>query len=134
MTYLFDTSVIIDLLRGDTKIASFIAEQDQDVLTTSSLCLFEIYRGIYKVRDMQTRAKAHKQVEDLMQSFSSVISCDTSVSESAGKIWADVTRRGEVIDDIDILIAAAAKSANATLVTRNTKHFSRVSGLNTLQI
>ena len=46
-----------------------------------------------------------------------------------GRIRADLQRRGKLIGSLDMLIAAHAKSERLTLVTNNTREFSRVDGL-----
>jgi tRNA(fMet)-specific endonuclease VapC len=46
-----------------------------------------------------------------------------------GQIRADLKRRGVTIGPLDTLIAAHALALGATLVSNNTGHFSRVSGL-----
>ena len=38
-------------------------------------------------------------------------------------------RKGEKIEDFDLLIAATALSLNYVLVTNNTKHYKRLEGL-----
>jgi tRNA(fMet)-specific endonuclease VapC len=38
-------------------------------------------------------------------------------------------KKGEVIEDFDLLIAATALSLNYTLVTNNVRHFERIRGL-----
>ena len=50
-------------------------------------------------------------------------------SEEYARIRGDLERAGTPIGVLDMMIAAAAKVAGATLVTNNTAHFSRVKGL-----
>ncbi len=47
----------------------------------------------------------------------------------AAQIRCDVVRRGQPIGPYDVLIAAHARSLQATLVTHNTGEFGRVQGL-----
>ena len=54
------------------------------------------------------------------------ISC-RSIQEAAahyGKIRQELSRRGELIGPLDLLIAAHARSRDATLVTNNEREFS----------
>lgn len=44
-------------------------------------------------------------------------------------IRATLEVQGQLIGDMDMLIAAVAKAEGLTLVTNNTAHFSRVAGL-----
>ncbi len=49
------------------------------------------------------------------------------------EIRALLTRRGELISDFDILIAATALHYNLTVLTFNYRHFSRIPDLNLYQ-
>ena len=51
------------------------------------------------------------------------------VSRSFGDVKADLERRGERVDDFDVAIAAHAIAHDATVVTRNTRHFARIRSL-----
>lgn len=46
-----------------------------------------------------------------------------------GKIRAELEGKGEIISHTDIQIASIALANDLTLITRNIKHFSRISGL-----
>jgi tRNA(fMet)-specific endonuclease VapC len=47
----------------------------------------------------------------------------------AADIYADLYKRGELIADADILIAASALANSLGVVTNNERHFRRISGL-----
>ncbi len=47
----------------------------------------------------------------------------------AGDILAEMKKTGRMIGIEDVLIAASAISNNFTMVTANTRHFSRIKGL-----
>jgi len=53
----------------------------------------------------------------------------TEVARIGSRIRRDLRRRGKMIGDFDILIAATALEAGRALVTENTRHFKRVEGL-----
>jgi tRNA(fMet)-specific endonuclease VapC len=50
-------------------------------------------------------------------------------AENYGRIRHALEREGKIIGAMDLLIAAHALALSATLVTNNAAHFSRVSGL-----
>jgi tRNA(fMet)-specific endonuclease VapC len=58
-----------------------------------------------------------------------VLSLDDKVMDYFGKFKAELRRKGQLIGDIDLLIASVAVSNNLTLVTNNTRHFERISEL-----
>ena len=48
----------------------------------------------------------------------------------SSEIYSKLRTKGELIDDIDLLIAGVAIENEMILVTNNTSHFGRISGLN----
>jgi tRNA(fMet)-specific endonuclease VapC len=60
-----------------------------------------------------------------------VMSFDDAAAGRFATIAAALARRGEPIGTFDTLLAAHALSLRLTLVTNNTRHFERVSGVET---
>jgi len=53
----------------------------------------------------------------------------TDTGEYYGKIRSDLQKKGKIIGNNDLWIAAHALASRVTLVTNNTKEFKRISGL-----
>jgi predicted nucleic acid-binding protein len=87
--------------------------------------LMELYYGAYK---SSHRAKNLARVRTLAREFT-LVGLDEGQAETFGQIKADIERQGLPLDDMDIMIAAAALSHNLVLVTNNIRHFSRIKGL-----
>lgn len=133
MTYLLDTSILIDLLRVKPVAQAFINDHENDTILTSCICEAEVYEGIYreKAEDFLTKRLTFQK---LLEKFTPIVPFDSRQAEAAGKIRADLAVRGSLIGDLDILIAAAAISQNATLVTKNIKHFEKIPGLQVVSL
>ena len=58
-----------------------------------------------------------------------VLEFDREDARQAGEIRASLARAGLPIGSYDVLIAGQAKARGLTLITHNTKEFSRVEGL-----
>ncbi len=58
-----------------------------------------------------------------------LLAYDCEAAEEAGRIRAALQQRGEPVGELDSLIAGIVMSHNETLVTRNQRHFARISGL-----
>lgn len=128
--YLIDTSVIINYLRG----SGFTVETVNNLtgeLTSSYVCLAELYEGISRVREKE---KIEKQVLDFFAGLNQTYGIDEDTAKHFGQIRAHLKAKGEVIEDLDILLAATCLANNLTLVTANSKHFSRVPNLEILPI
>ena len=58
-----------------------------------------------------------------------ILPATENAMEIAADIYADLRKAGQLIDDIDIIIAGIAISNNLVLVTHNRSHFERIDGL-----
>lgn len=133
MIYLLDTSILIELLRSKPEAQDFLDKQNEDTILTSSICEAEVYEGIYRER-AENFLQKKLTFQRLLGKFPPVVPFDSLQAETAGKIRADLAIKGSLIGDLDILIAAAAISQNATLVTKNLTHFQKIPGLQLLSL
>ncbi len=60
---------------------------------------------------------------------SELITLDREIIDRASGIYADLKRRGELIEDADILIASSGPVEDMILVTDNEEHFRRIENL-----
>lgn len=95
--------------------------------TFSIITNFEILRGL-NVKN----AKRQITKFELIWSQSREINLTDEIVKRAADIYADLYRKGQLVGDADILIAATALEYNLAVVTNNENHFSRISGLQVL--
>ena len=76
-------------------------------------------------------AAALADVQELMRAFI-LVGVDAAVAETFGRLRNSLRRGGARLEDCDLLIAATALSVGLTLVTRNVRHFERITGLSLL--
>lgn len=98
--------------------------RDHTCLTFSVITEFEILRGLRR----NGTAELLKQFEHICAS-SEIMPISSAIVDVASNIYADLSRRGRMLADADILIAATAIAADCPLATNNVKHFSRIDGL-----
>ena len=65
----------------------------------------------------------------LVRPFVQTLDFDEMCAEICGRLRADLERRGVPLNDTDLMIASIALRHDLTLVTGNTRHFSRLPGL-----
>lgn len=85
----------------------------------------ELWYGIY-----QSDRSAESQRR--MQYFSAPLKClpfDDECAQQTGLLRAELRRTGQLIGGADLQIAATALAFDVTLVTHNTREFSRIRGL-----
>ncbi len=133
MTYLLDTSILIELLHKKKNVYDFIASHESDTFVTSTLCAFELFSGVYRLTQ-KDQVKHKSEVNTLLNSLYEVIPFTSEQADIGGSIHADLDKKGERLEDLDVLIAAAALTIRATLLTNNTKHFSRIPSLSLLAL
>lgn len=124
-SYLLDTSTIINILRGKKEEENILNNLEGE-RTSSYVCLCELYEGIAK------SVKREEQEKNIVKFFSrlhNVFGLDNEVAKEFGQIRATLKKSGNIIEDLDILIAATCITNNQILITGNTKHFSRIPNL-----
>jgi tRNA(fMet)-specific endonuclease VapC len=94
--------------------------------TISLITRYEILRGL-KVRDATARMARFEW--ECQRGRIIVLPLTDAIIVRAAEIYADLYRRGQLISDADILIAATAIEHNLVLVTNNLTHFQRIQNL-----
>ena len=123
MIYLLDTNVCITYLRGkDALLMQRVNAQPPADVGLCSIVLAELYYGAA----LSNQPAANKaKVQSFIQQFQS-LPFDDSASDVFGGLRAHLVKLGTPIGPYDLMLAAIALSNRLTLVTHNTKEFSRV--------
>ena len=119
---ILDTSFLVDLFLNRKEAIALIDElEESEILRTTSVSVYEIFRGI---KNKDKIAKIERFFNDII-----VLNLDKDSAKVAGLLSKDLCEAGLEIDPEDYMIAAIAKESNDTILTRNVNHFSRVPGL-----
>jgi tRNA(fMet)-specific endonuclease VapC len=124
MSFVVDTDICSAYLKGDRRVSGRFLQYAGGI-HISAVTLAELYSWAYRSALSPQRIAA---VEDLCLEFT-VISMDPVIAKRCGEERAAMLDLGLVISIPDMLIAATALHFNFTVVTHNTKHFSKVPGL-----
>jgi len=123
---LIDTDVLIYLLRGDENFASLVQRiKNTSELATTDINAFELYHGAYRSRNTNSNLRA---AEKLLASLE-LVSTDKKSMATAGKLIANLEKKGKTIDIADLFIASICLTNSFTLLTKNTKHFEDIEDL-----
>ncbi len=129
MSYLLGTNAVIALLRNESTILRKRlrrAVTKDATIAVSSIVLFELWYGVAR------SARRRENTERLRVFLSGGVAVNAFDEEDAmiaGDLRATLESSGTPIGPYDLLIAAQALRANATLVTANASEFARVPGL-----
>lgn len=122
MTYLIDTDRLASYLNGRPDVVARLSSLRKDGLAISIITYGEIYDGIYASNDPRGKEVAFLQVLRRVE----VLPLTRTIMKRFAQLRGDLRRRGQIIGDPDILIAATALQHGLTLVTRNLRHYRRI--------
>lgn len=120
--FLFDTSAVIDLFKGNPVVASKL-----ETITTvkiPSIVLGELYFGVYRSSNPQKHINQVKQFVENCE----VLAIDVNTAEVYATIKTKLKIKGKPIPENDIWIAATAIQFDLLLVAFD-KHFLEIEGL-----
>jgi len=122
--FCLDSSIVIDFLREHENVNRhwLEAEKAGDVLSICPIVYYEVVRG-FRIAESSKRLKSFL---DIYQRLTD-LPFDMRATEKAIDIYEKIHK--QKIEDNDIYIAAVSMVNDCTLVTANTRHFSRIEGL-----
>ena len=126
MRFMLDTNMCIFLLKHRTEVLETFQAHREDGICISAIVLAELEFGI----ENSTQRDKNRMTLLSFLPLVEILPFDARASGEYGKICADLKRRGTPIGQMDMLIAAHARSQGLTLVTNNTREFERVENLN----
>ncbi|MBN1876600.1 MAG: type II toxin-antitoxin system VapC family toxin [Anaerolineae bacterium] len=124
--YLLDTNICIRFLRDiHSGVKQRMAQTPYADIALCSIVKAELYYGAeYSANPVHSL-----EVLTAFTSHFTSLPFDDSAAVHYGHIRADLARRGMLIGPNDMFIAAIALANHVTLITHNTREFSRVPGL-----
>ena len=123
------TTFLIDVLKNnkDALLKSLELDKEPMIFTTEAN-VYEIVSGIWQQKTNKERAL--NELETLINKLT-VLPLDHKASLKAGQISGTLMQQGKMIDDLDCIMAGIVLTNGCdTIVTRNSRHFKRIEGLN----
>lgn len=122
--YLLDTDTCVEVLRGNARVIDRRRAVYAPVVTTE-ITASELFFGAAKSKDP---AGNRLVVLDFLRTLR-VLPISLTGAQFFGILKAELQTSGNLIPDADLWIAAIARSIRAKVVTGNTRHLSRVRGI-----
>jgi tRNA(fMet)-specific endonuclease VapC len=129
MKYLFDSNLCIAIMNGNARqvTAAFDrAIQDGSEFYLPTIVVHELWYGVAKSSQLLANTR---KLEALQRGLTGTLEFSDQDARLSGEIRAELGRRGSPIGPYDVLIAGQALARGLTLVTANSREFSRVAGL-----
>ena len=125
LRYLLDTNVVSDMVRQPhSAMARRIAALSPDSFAVSVIVAAELQYGAQRRGSRQLTEQLDKVLSAIP-----TLPLEPPADRHYGTIRTELEQKGRPIGRNDLLIAAHARALGATLISRNVREFSRVSGL-----
>ena len=126
--YLFDTDSISQIIKSRPylffikRLASVLPEEQ----FTTTITVGELVYGAYK---SSRPSYFLEKLDRLVWPNINILPFDEDAARIYGKVRAEMEKKGLTLSEPDMRISAIALQHNLTVVTGNTRHFSKVTGL-----
>lgn len=126
MSYIIDTDILIYFLKSHPEVIKQFSKHSLSILGTTRINAAELLYGAHNSKNPQRSLMVHRNLLEELDI--------DEFGERAAEIYSSekacLRHQGNLIDDMDLMIAAICLAESKTLVTNNTKHFQRIRGLN----
>ncbi len=123
--YLLDTSICIELLRGNETVRRYCIENN-GMCCISEITAIELYYGAYNAPQKYQKQELSK-AELLVETYETIGIKNIAKAFCMEKVRMQKNRN--LIEDFDLLIGILARENNLIVVTHNMKHFCRIENL-----
>ena len=126
---LLDTTFLIDLLKKRSNAVNKTKDiENRDTLATTYVNVYELLLGVYSLKNINHEEKL-VEANILLEKLE-ILSLDKNSAILSAKIGGDLTLKGQIVGDMDNMIAGIALSNGiSTIVSRDKGHFSRIKGI-----
>jgi predicted nucleic acid-binding protein len=127
--YILDSDILIYFLKGKKEVIEQIISLPNNELHITIINYTELLYGIYNSNKI-TQNK--EKILPFLDNFK-ILQFDKNSAKVFAKLKSKLKKEGNIIADMDLMIASITIANKATLFTNNMKHFKRVENLNILQ-
>ena len=121
-----DTDTISYFFRGNADVVAKLDEhlKEHGFVYLSVVSYYEVLNGFY-FKDAKNQLEQFEKFVGLNK----VLSLTTEIAKRSAEIYTELRKKGQTVGHNDVLIAATAIVSDLTLITNNTRHFSRIPAL-----
>jgi predicted nucleic acid-binding protein len=122
MKYAIDSDILIYYLKNHPKVVERFVNTNLDDLSTTIINYTELLFGAYKSAKSVENLTAIRHFLDSLN----IVQFDKQAAEIFAHTKAQLQKQGNIIADMDLLIASICLAGNLTLVTNNSRHFEKI--------
>jgi len=126
--YLVDSDILINFLKGKSQEVKIFKSLQNEFFYINVISVGEILEGLLGT----SNKKKLSSFKELLKTFT-ILNVDLPIMEKFAGLRKLLRKKGELIDNFDLLIASSCLTHNLTLLTNNLSHFKRISSLKIYQ-
>ena len=126
MNIVIDSDVLIYFLKGQVEIVEKLSNYPAENLFTTRINYTELLYGAYN----SSKIKYNLSKITALLAMLPILEFDQQSSVIFAQDKAGLRRQGNMIADMDLMIASITKANGFSLATTNGKHFERIENLN----
>ncbi len=119
---IIDSDILIYFLKGEKRVVQELLKIAPNELYTTRINYTELLYGAYNSSKVEENLNRFR---NFLGEFT-ILEFDEKSSEIFSKTKAKLKKDGNIIADMDLMIASIAIANNHELVTNNQKHFKRI--------
>ncbi|WP_418640593.1 PIN domain-containing protein [Sulfurimonas sp. ST-27] len=123
--YLIDSDILIYFLKGKQEVVQMLSQIPIDDLYISRINYTELIYGAYNSSKINQNLKI---IEPFLENFK-ILEFTQASSLVFAKEKVRLKKNGNIIADMDLMIASIAIANDCTLISNNIKHFDRIQNL-----
>lgn len=125
MKYVLDTDILIYFLKGHESVVEKVSVVAQSDLSTTIINQTELLYGAFN-----STKKEHnlKKIQEFLKEIT-VLEFSPAASMQFAKHKAQLKKQGNLLADMDLMIASIVLANDGILVTNNVKHFEKIKEL-----
>lgn len=128
MDVLIDSSILIDVERGQLDLMEHVSGRDEDDFHVSVITASELLHGVFRARTPEQHTRRNAFVEGILARFP-LLNVDLETARSHAQLWVELAAGGELIGPHDLWLAATCLRHGIAMATANVREFERVPGL-----
>ena len=123
--WVLDTNTLIYFFKGQGRVPERLLSHSPLEIGIPAIVLYELEVGVAKSSTPRKRSAQLQQLASVTQ----LLPFGSAEAKASAEVRATLKKGGRPIGPYDVLIAGTALAAGAKLVTRNTREFNRIKGL-----
>jgi tRNA(fMet)-specific endonuclease VapC len=125
VSLLIDTDILIFSIKGAESVRKGFQKNESLPKSISVITYGELLHGAKKSLSPEKNLAVVYRIAEIFP----IVAVSRAIIETFSDLKASLESGGEIIPDLDLMIAATAMALNYTLISNNTKHFGRIKNL-----